>query len=82
MRNMPRRTVSNIRTKSTARLGDAASPRRKYSRLATLEFEKEIRSKHVQLARERIKNGEGRLAEIEQEEARLLVSLEAPRGRM
>jgi hypothetical protein len=73
--------VSNIRTKSTARLGDAASPRRKYSRLATLEFEKEIRSKHVRLLRERMQNGEGRLAKIEREEARLRASLEARRGR-
>ncbi len=81
MRNIPRRTVSNIRTRSAALLGDAASPRRKYNRLAKLEFEKEIRSKHVQLARQRMENGEGRLAEIEQEEARLLASLEAPRAR-
>ena len=82
MSNLPRRSVSNIRTRSTALLGDAASPRRKYNRLAKLEFEKEIRSKHVQLARQRMENGEERLAVIEQEEARLLASLEAQRGRM
>jgi len=81
MRNIPRRTVSNIRTRSTALLGDAASPRRKYTRLAKLEFEKEHRGRDVRLLRERMENGEGRLAEIEQEAARLLASLEAPRGR-
>ena len=81
MRNIPGRTVSNIRTRSTALLGDAASPRRKYNRLAKLEFEKEHRGRDVRLLRQRMENGEGRLAEIEQEEARLLASLEAPRGR-
>jgi hypothetical protein len=73
--------VSNIRTRSNALLRDAASPRRKYTRLATLAFEKEHRGRDVLLARERMENGEGRLAEIEQEEARLLASLEAPQGR-
>ena len=81
MRNIPGRTVSNIRTRSNALLGDAASPRRKYNRLATLEFEKEHRGRDVRLLRQRMENGEGRLAEIEQEEARLLASLEAPRAR-
>ena len=81
MRNIPGRTVSNIRTRSNALLRDAASPRRKYNKLAKLEFEKEIRGKDVQLARKRMENGERRLAEIEQEAARLLASLEAPRGR-
>ena len=80
MRSVPRRTASNIRTRSNALLGDAASPRRKYNRLAKLEFEKEIRGKDVQLARKRMENGERRLAEIEREEARLLTSLEVPRG--
>ena len=82
MRNIPRRTVSNIRTMSNALLGDAASPRRKYNRLAKLEFEKEHRGRDVRLLRERMENGERRLAKIEQEEARLLSSLAAPRGRM
>ena len=81
MRNIPGRTVSNIRTRSTALLGDAASPRRKYNRLAKLEFEKQHRGRDVRLLRGRMENGEGRLAEIEQEEARLLASLEARRGR-
>jgi len=81
MRNIPRRTVSNIRTRSNALLGDAASPRRKYTRLAKLAFEKEHRGRDVRLLGERMENGEGRLAEIEREEARLLASLEARRGR-
>jgi len=81
MRSIPRRTVSNIRTRSTALLGDAASPRRKYTRMAKLEFEKEHRGRDVRLLRERMQNGERRLAEIEREEARLLASLEARRGR-
>ena len=80
MRNIPRRTVSNIRTMSNALLGDAASPRRKYTRLANLAFEKERRDRDARLLRERMENGEGRLAEIEREEARLLASLEARRG--
>ena len=82
MRNIPRRTVSNIRTMSTALLGDAASPRRKYTRLAKLAFEKERRDRDVRLLRERMENGERRLAKIEQEEARLLASIEAQRARM
>jgi hypothetical protein len=73
--------VSNIRTRSAALLGNAASPRRKCTRLANLAFEKERRGRDVRLLKERMENGEGRLAEIEQEEARLLASLEAPRGR-
>ena len=81
MKCIPRRTMSNIRTRSTALLGDAASPRRKCTRLARLAFEKESRDRDVRLLRERMENGEGRLAEIEREEARLLASLEAPRGR-
>ena len=81
MNRIPRKTVSNIRTRSAALLGDAASPRRKYTRLANLAFEKEHRGRDVRLLRQRMENGEGRLAEIEQEAARLLTSLEAPRAR-
>ena len=81
MRNIPGRTVSNIRTRSAALLSDAASPRRKYTRLANLVFEKERVDRDAQLLRERMENGEGRLAEIEQEEARLLASLEARQAR-
>ena len=81
MRNIPGRTVSNIRTRSNALLRDAASPRRKYNKLAKLEFEKEIRGKDVRLARKRMEDGEGRLAVIEQEAARLVASLDAGRGR-
>ena len=80
MRSVPRRTASNIRTRSNALLGDAASPRRKYTRLAKLAFEKEHRGRDVRLLRQRMENGEGRLAEIEREEARLLASIEVPRG--
>ena len=82
MKCIPGRTVSNIRTRSNALLGDAASPRRKYTRLAKLEFEKEHRGRDVRLLRERMENGEERLAVIEQEAARLLASLDARRGRM
>ena len=80
MRSVPRRTASNIRTRSNALLGDAASPRRKYTRLAKLAFEKEHRDRDVRLLGERMESGERRLAEIEREEARLLASLEVPRG--
>jgi hypothetical protein len=80
LRSVPRRTASNIRTRSNALLGDAASPRRKYTRLARLAFEKEHRDRDVRLLGERMESGERRLAEIEREEARLLASLEAPRG--
>jgi cell division septum initiation protein DivIVA len=82
MNRIPRKTVSNIRTRSAAPLGDAASPRRKYTRLANLAFEKERRDRDARLFRERMENGEGRLAKIEQEEARLLASIEAQRARM
>jgi hypothetical protein len=80
LRSVPRRTASNIRTRSNALLDDAASPRRKYTRLARLAFEKEHRDRDIRLLGERMESGERRLAEIEREEARLLASIEAPRG--
>jgi hypothetical protein len=79
MGSIPRRTATHIRTMTTAPLNHGSSPRRKYTRLARLAFEREHRDKDIQAARKRIEDGATRVAEIRREEARLLASIDASR---
>ena len=81
MRSVPRRTASNIRTRAD-RASAVANPENKFLTLAVLELERVRRGKEKQSADERSRDIGARLLEIEQEEARLLASLEAPQGRM
>jgi len=81
MRSIPHRTASDIRTR-TDRASAVANPGHKFLTLAMLELESVRRGKEKQRADERSRDIGARLREIEQEEARLLASLEAPRGRM
>ena len=79
MRSIPRRTAVNIRTITSNWIGHRANPRRKYLRLAKLEFDKANHGKQLQRAMERAEDHQIRLAEIEQEQAYLLASAEAAR---
>ena len=79
MRSIPHRTATSIRSMANKRIGHRASPRRKYVRLAKIEFEKEHRITHLAQAMERAKECENRLAEIDREQALLLASIDATR---
>lgn len=76
-RVIPRRTALNIRTMTSNTLGHNANPRKKYMRLAKLEFEKAHFVKQLQKAKERAEDHQIRLHEIGKEEAYLLASVEA-----
>ena len=79
MRSIPRITAATIHTMTGSRLGHSASGGRKYLRLAKLAFEREHRDRDIQTTSERIAGSQGRLAEIEAEEACLLASIKAGR---
>ncbi len=59
----------------TDRDGDAEEPQRKFIKLALLELEKVRRGKEKRRARERTRDLEKRLAEIEGEQAGLLAAV-------
>ena len=80
MKSIPRRTATNVLSVTSARLGHSASARRKYLRLAKLEFERAHRDRDIRTAKERADDGERRVEEIETEEAYLLASVEAARA--
>ncbi len=78
--SVPRRTVTDIRTLSSRRLGHGASAREKYLRLAKLEFERKHFTNHLQKAREHARGYEERLARNGREQGYLLTSAVAARN--
>ena len=79
MRSVPRIGATNIRSMTNKWIGHGASARRKYLRLAKLEFERAHRDRDIRTAKERADDGERRVAAIEAEEGYLLASAEAAR---
>ena len=77
LRVIPRRTATNIRTMTSNWLGHNANPRKKYMRLAKLEFEKAHYAKQRQRAEERAEDYQFRLDEIAVEDAYLVASVGA-----
>lgn len=73
------RGLRDIRTRS-GRVDSAGVPYLAYMRISCIEMEKARREKEKQSAAARIKNIEGRVAEIEMEKAALLTAL-GERGR-
>jgi hypothetical protein len=71
MRSRPRKGVHDVPT-MTDRVSGAEEPQRKFIKLAILELEKVRRGKENRRARERASELEGRLEEIEEEQADLL----------
>jgi hypothetical protein len=71
MRRKMQKNLQNIKTLSD-RVKDAEKPQRKYVKLAILELEKVRRSKEKDKARKQLINLDKRLAEIENEQARLM----------
>ena len=75
MRSIPRRTATSIRSMGSKRIAHGASSHRKYVRLAKLAFEREYQLTHLAHAKERAKECETRLAEIDDEQAELLATI-------
>jgi len=79
MRAIPRKTATSIPSMGSKRLAHGASPHRKHVRLAKLAFERQYQITHLAQAKERAKECESRLAEIDKEQADLLASIDAGR---
>jgi hypothetical protein len=76
MKSRPCRGLQDIRTMSE-RISHTDNPQRKYLALAMLELEKARRNKEKQSAARLVENINQRVAEIEEEQTRLLAAAEA-----
>jgi hypothetical protein len=73
MRNVTRKGLQDIRTRSSLS-GELENPQRKYLRAASLELKKSLCRKVREAAKKRTEEMEEKIAELDDEQARLLAA--------
>jgi hypothetical protein len=77
MRNTPRKGLQDIRTRGSL-TGDAENPQRKFLHIASLELKKSLCNKVRDAARKRSAEMDRKIAELDDEKARLLAASQIP----
>jgi hypothetical protein len=73
MRSAARKGLQDIRTRSSL-TGEVQNPQRKFLRVASLELKKSLCRKVCDAAKKRAEEMEGKIAELDDEKARLLAA--------
>jgi hypothetical protein len=73
MRNTPRKGLQDIRTRGSL-TGDAENPQRKFLHIASLELKKSLCNKVRAAARKRLEEMDKKIADLDEEKAKLLAS--------